>query len=134
VALLAQAVAVSPAPLVCNQVEYHPFLDQSKIKAACAEHGVALVAYSPIAQGHAKKDEVLTRIGAAHGKSAAQVSLRWLVQQGVAAIPRTSRIERLSQNIEVFDFELSDAEMHDIFALGSPKGRLVNMATAPQWD
>lgn len=134
VALLAQAVASCPAPLVCNQVEYHPYLDQTKVREACAAHGVALVAYSPIAKGHVKKDEVLSRIGAAHGKSAAQVCLRWLVQQNVAAIPRTSRIERLSQNIDVFDFDLTDDEMQDIFALGSPKGRLVNMPTAPEWD
>jgi diketogulonate reductase-like aldo/keto reductase len=134
VALLADAVAACPAPLVCNQVEYHPFLDQQKVLAACAEHGIALVAYSPIARGNAKKSEVLTAIGAAHGKSAAQVCLRWLVQQNVPAIPRTSRLERLSQNIDVFDFELSDDEMRQIFALGSPKGRLTNMATAPAWD
>ncbi|WP_022724284.1 aldo/keto reductase [Rhodopseudomonas sp. B29] len=134
VALLGQAVAACPAPIVCNQVEYHPFLDQTKVKAACAAHGVAMVAYSPIAKGQAKKDEVLTKIGAAHGKTAAQVCLRWLVQQNVAAIPRTSRIERLSQNIDVFDFTLNDAEMSRISALASPKGRLVNMATAPEWD
>jgi diketogulonate reductase-like aldo/keto reductase len=134
VALLAEAVAVSPAPLVCNQVEYHPFLDQHKVLAACAVHGMALVAYSPIAKGNAKKSEVLTAIGTAHGKSAAQVSLRWLIQQNVAAIPRSSRIERLAQNIDVFDFRLSDDEMQRIFALGSPKGRLTSTATAPEWD
>lgn len=134
VALINEAVAVCPAPLVCNQVEYHPFLDQQKVLAACAAHGMALVAYSPIARGNAKSSEILTRIGAAHGKSAAQVCLRWLIQQNVAAIPRSSRLERLAQNIEVFDFELSDAEMNEIFALGSPKGRLTTTATAPAWD
>ncbi|MCG6206118.1 aldo/keto reductase [Rhodopseudomonas sp. HC1] len=134
VALLNQAVALSPAPLVCNQVEYHPFLDQAHVRAACAELGVAMVAYSPIAKGQAKQNEVLTRIGAAHGKTAAQVCLRWLVQQNVPAIPRTSRIERLSQNIDVFDFELSDAEMQQISTLHHPEGRLVHTATEPEWD
>ncbi|WP_322517443.1 aldo/keto reductase [Rhodopseudomonas palustris] len=134
VALLKQAVAVSPAPLVCNQVEYHPFLGQANVLAACAELGVAMVAYSPIAKGTARQSEALTRIGAAHGKSAAQVCLRWLVQQNVPAIPRTSRVERLSQNIDVFDFALSDDEMREIFALGSPEGRLVHTATEPDWD
>ncbi|UYO47525.1 aldo/keto reductase [Rhodopseudomonas palustris] len=134
VALLAEAVAVCPAPLVCNQVEYHPFLDQQKVLAACALYGMALVAYSPIARGNAKKSEVLTRIGTVHGKTAAQVCLRWLIQQNVAAIPRSSRLERLAQNIDVFDFELSEAEMQEIFTLGSPKGRLTTMATAPVWD
>jgi len=134
VALLDRAVAACPAPLVCNQVEYHPFLDQTKVRAACAAHGMALVAYSPIAKGQTKKDEVLNRIGAAHGKTAAQVSLRWLVQQNVPAIPRTSRIERLSQNIDVFDFELTDDEMAQIFALGSAHKRLTNVMFAPEWD
>ncbi|PZA12292.1 aldo/keto reductase [Rhodopseudomonas palustris] len=134
VALLAEAVAACPAPLVCNQVEYHPFLDQQKVFAACRSHGMALVAYSPIARGNAKKSEVLTRIGAAHGKSPAQVCLRWLIQQNVAAIPRSSRLERLAQNIDIFDFNLSETEMQEIFALGSPTGRLTTTATAPAWD
>ncbi|MCD0415915.1 aldo/keto reductase [Rubrivivax sp. JA1024] len=134
VALLAEAVAVCPAPLVCNQVEYHPFLDQQKVLAACRSHGLALVAYSPIARGNAKKSEVLTKIGTAHDKTAAQVCLRWLIQQNVAAIPRSSRLERLAQNIDVFDFELSEAEMQEIFTLGSSKGRLTTTATAPAWD
>jgi diketogulonate reductase-like aldo/keto reductase len=134
VALLAEAVAACPEPLVCNQVEYHPFLGQAKLLAACAEQGVAMVAYSPIAKGTARQSEVLTRIGAAHGKSPSQVCLRWLVQQNVPSIPRTSRVERLSQNIDVFDFELSDDEMGAIFALGSPEGRLVHTVTEPHWD
>ncbi|WP_420133768.1 aldo/keto reductase [Rhodopseudomonas sp.] len=134
VALLKQAVAACPAPLVCNQVEYHPFLDQTNVRAICAELGIAMVAYSPIARGQAKQNEILTHIGAAHGKTSAQVCLRWLVQQNVAAIPRSSRIERLSQNIDVFDFELSDAEMQQIFALHHPEGRLVHSTTEPEWD
>jgi len=119
---------------VCNQVEYHPFIDQTKVLAACAAHGMAVVAYSPIAKGQAKNAEILSRIGAAHGKTAAQVSLRWLVQQNVAAIPRTSKIERLSQNIDVFDFELSDDEMAAIFAMGSANRRLTKVMFAPEWD
>jgi diketogulonate reductase-like aldo/keto reductase len=134
VALMDQAVAACPEPLVCNQVEYHPFLEQTKVLAACARLGLALVAYSPIAKGQAKNAEVLTQIGAAHGKSAAQVSLRWLVQQNVVAIPRTSKIERLSQNIDVFDFELSDDEMQQIFVMGSAEGRLTKLMFAPDWD
>jgi len=134
VALIQQAVAACPAPLVCNQVEYHPFLSQTKVIETCHRHGLALVAYSPIAKGKVKGDETLARIGAAHSKTAAQVCLRWLVQQNVSAIPRTSRVERLSENLNVFDFELSDGEMNEIFALGSPRGRLTNFAFAPQWD
>jgi len=134
VALIRDAVATCPAPLACNQVEYHPFLSQTKVIDACRKYGLAVVAYSPIAKGRVKGDDTLARVGEAHGKTPAQVCLRWLVQQGVSAIPRTSRIERLSENLDVFDFELTDGEMQEIFALGSPRGRLTNFAFAPQWD
>ena len=131
VALIEEAVALSREPLVCNQVEYHPYLDQAKVRAACEQHGLALVAYSPIAKGRVKSDVTLGRIGRTHRKSPAQVCLRWLVQQNVSAIPRTSRIERLSENIEIFDFELSADEMNEISALASPKGRLTEFGFAP---
>jgi len=134
VALMEEAIDKCPAPLFCNQVEYHPYLDQTKIREACARHDVALVAYSPIAKGRVRKDEVLSTIGRAHGKSAAQVCLRWLMQQNVAAIPRTSKLERLSENFEVFDFELSEAEMAAIAALGSRDGRLTDSGFSPKWD
>ncbi len=134
VALIEEAVAVSPEPLVCDQVEYHPYLDQSKVREACARHGLALVAYSPVAKGRIKNEPTLLRIGLAHGKTPAQVCLRWLVQQNVAAIPRTSRIERLSENIGIFDFALSDDEMSEISGLANPKGRLTDYGFAPKWD
>jgi diketogulonate reductase-like aldo/keto reductase len=95
---------------------------------------MALVAYSPIAKGSVKNDETLAAIGEKHGKTAAQVCLRWLVQQNVAAIPRTSKIERLSENLELFDFELSEDEMRQISAMNSPKGRLTDFGFAPKWD
>ena len=135
-AMIDQATRLSPEPLVCNQVELHPLLDQSKVIAACRKHGLAIVAYSPIARGGVKNDKVLGRIGKVHGKSAAQVSLRYLVQQGVAVIPRTSRIERLSENLGLFDFALSDAEMAEIASLASRHGRVVDYAYtgSPKWD
>jgi 2,5-diketo-D-gluconate reductase B len=134
VALMEQAVAACPEPLVCDQVEYHPYLDQTNVRQACAQNHLALVAYSPIAKGAIKKDDTLRRIGWAHRKSPAQVCLRWLVQQKVSAIPRTSRIERLSENINIFDFVLSDEEMEEIFRLASAKGRLTDFGFAPKWD
>jgi diketogulonate reductase-like aldo/keto reductase len=132
--LIEEATALCPEPLACDQVEYHPYLDQSKVLEACARHGMAVVAYSPVAKGRIKNDPTLARIGQAHGKTAAQVCLRWLVQQNVAAIPRTSKIERLSENIEIFDFELSDDEMSQISLMGSAKGRLTDYGFAPKWD
>ena len=134
VALIEEAVAACPEPLVCDQVEYHPYLDQTKVREACARHDLAVVAYSPVARGRIKNDQTLARIGQAHGKTAAQVCLRWLVQQNVSAIPRTSRIERLSENIDIFDFALSEAEMHQISLMGSAKGRLTDFGFAPKWD
>jgi 2,5-diketo-D-gluconate reductase B len=87
-----------------------------------------------VAKGRIKNDETLVRIGQAHGKTAAQICLRWLVQQNVAAIPRTSRIERLSENIDIFDFTLSAEEMDEVSQMGSAKGRLTDYGFAPKWD
>jgi 2,5-diketo-D-gluconate reductase B len=134
VALIEQAVAECPEPLVCDQVEYHPYLDQTKVREACAQRGLALVAYSPVAKGKIKSDETLIRIGRVHGKTAAQICLRWLVQQNVCAIPRTSKLERLSENIDIFDFELSDDEMAQISRMGNAKTRLTDFGFAPKWD
>jgi 2,5-diketo-D-gluconate reductase B len=136
VALIEEAVPLASEPLVCNQVEVHAFLDQSKVIAASRKHGMAVVAYSPVARGGLKNDKVLGRIGQAHGKTAAQVGLRFLVQQGIVVIPRTSRIERLSENLAIFDFALSDAEMAEIAALANRDGRIVDYAYSgsPKWD
>ena len=120
--------------VVCNQVECHPFLDQSKVIAACRKHGMAVVAYSPIARGQAHGDETLARIGKAHGKTAAQVCLRFLVQQDIVAIPRTSRLQRLEENFAIFDFALSDAEMKEIDGLAHHRGRIVDWSWSPKWD
>jgi 2,5-diketo-D-gluconate reductase B len=133
VALTEEAVALSKEPLVCNQVEYHPYLDQARVLEACRRLGLATVAYSPVAKGRVKDDRTLARIGQLHGKTAAQVCLRWLVQQNVAAIPRTSKLERLEENLGVFDFTLSEQEMATISAMGSSAGRMVNVGGA-DWD
>jgi diketogulonate reductase-like aldo/keto reductase len=125
-ALLDEAVKLSTEPLVCNQLEIHPFLDQSAAIAASKAHGMTVVAYSPIAKGAAKKDAVLARIGEAYGKTGAQVSLRYLLQQDLVVIPRTSRVERLSENFAVFDFELSPQEMAEIAQLARPDGSVLS--------
>ena len=79
-------------------------------------------------------DEVLTRVGKRHGKTAGQVSLRWLIQKGAIVIPRTSKVERLTENMTVFDFELSAADMAEVDALAKPAGRVVSVGWAPRWD
>jgi diketogulonate reductase-like aldo/keto reductase len=136
VSLLDEALKVSSEPLVCNQFECHPFLDQSKLIAACRQRGMAVVAYSPIARGNARNDEVLARIGATHKKTAAQVCLRFLVQQSIVVIPRTSKVERLAENAAIFDFALGEQEMAEISQLAHGDGRIVDWAFSgrPKWD
>jgi 2,5-diketo-D-gluconate reductase B len=134
VALLEEADNVSPEPVVCNQIECHPFLNQDKVIAACKKHGIAVVAYSPIARGNVPGNHVLERIAEAHRKTAAQVSLRYLVQQGIVVIPRTNRIERLEENFALFDFALSEENMQDIYKLAHGRGRIVDWTWSPKWD
>lgn len=134
VALLDEANKISSEPLACDQIECHPFLNQDKVISACRRNGMAVVAYSPIARGGAHGNKVLEKIGKAHGKSAAQVCLRWLIQQGIVVIPRTSRVERLKENFDIFDFELSDAEMREIRGLAHGSGRIVDWTWSPRWD
>lgn len=100
--------------IALNQVEFHPYLYQDELLEFCEEHDVQLEAYAPIAKGDVADDEVLRRIGDDHAKSPVQVALRWALQHGVVAIPRSSNPEHVRSNIDVFDFELSDEEMKRI--------------------
>ena len=134
VPLIEEAVKLATEPLVTNQIEVHPFLDQSKVIAACRRHGLSITAYCPLARGKVPGDPVLTRIGQAHHKSASQAALRYLIQLGVIVIPRSSNAGRLAENLAIFDFKLSDAEMAEIGKLKRPDGRVVNPPHAPKWD
>jgi 2,5-diketo-D-gluconate reductase B len=134
VKLIEEAVKLSSEPIVTNQIEWHPYLDEEKVRATCAKHGIAVTAYCPIARGRAAGDEALTRIGKTHGKTAGQVSLRWLVQKGAIVIPRTSKVERLTENMSIFDFVLTPQEMAEVDALAKPAGRVVSVGWAPNWD
>ena len=136
VKLVEEAVRLSTEPLICNQIECHPFLDQSKVIAACSKNNMAVVAYSPIARGGARNDKLLARIGAAHGKTATQAGLRYLVQQEIVVIPRTSKEQRLAENAAIFDFVLSAAEMEEIAGLVRRDGRVVDWSYSGRmhWD
>src|SRR3954465_7442233 len=134
VALLDEAMKVTQEPLVTNQIEVHPFLDQGKVMAAARGHGMSITAYCPIARGRVPGNPVLERIGAAHGKTASQVSLRWLGQQGMLVIPGSGKPEREKENLEVLEFSLDPAEMSEIASLKKPDGRVVNPPHAPKWD
>jgi diketogulonate reductase-like aldo/keto reductase len=126
IALLDEAIALCPEPLVALQAEYHPYLDQSKLLAAARQRGMVFVAYCPLGRGRLFSDPVLGEIARERGRTVAQVALRWLMQQNVAAIPRSSNPERIADNAKVFDFALSDAEMARISALKRPNGRIAN--------
>ncbi len=133
--LLREAVRLSEAPLVTDQVEYHPFLSQETLLALLREEGMALTAYSPIAKGLVAEDSMVGAIAGHHGKTPVQVTLRWHLQQpGVVAIPKTSSVPRAAENLDIFDFELSEGEMAAISALARPDGRIVNPSQAPVWD
>jgi diketogulonate reductase-like aldo/keto reductase len=130
-----KAQALSKAPLVTNQVEYHPYLKLTKLLATARELGSSITAWSPLAQGKVAADPTLNEIGRAHGKTPGQTALRWLIQQGVIAIPRTAKESRAAENFDIFDFQLSAEEMDRIHALARPDGRLGDwIDPAFQWD
>jgi len=136
VALLNEAARLSEHKLACNQIEYHPFLKQDKLLAACRELGMAVTSYCPLARGgELFDDDAIAGPARKHGKTPAQVVLRWHVQQdGVAAIPRSSKLERVQENLDVFDFALEPEEMEAISALRSRGLRICDFDFAPQWD
>jgi diketogulonate reductase-like aldo/keto reductase len=125
VPLIDEAVRLTTEPLATNQIELHPYIDQRELVAGTRRHGLEVTAYSPIARGKAAGDKVMATIGMNYGKTAGQISLRYLVQQGVVVIPRTSKIERLSENMAIFDFKLTDEEMAEIAALARPSGSVL---------
>ena len=122
------------APIACHQVEYHLFLEQEAMLRSLRAHGIPLVAYAPLAQGRAENDAVLSRIGAKHGVTAAQVAIAWLLDQpGVVAIPKAQRRESQIANLDALNIRLDDTDRKAIATL--PKNeRFVNPPFAPQWD
>ena len=134
-AQLGQAVKLSRAPILTNQVEYHPFINQTPILEAAHALGSSVTAYSPLAQGRVFDDPVLNEIGEAHGKTPAQIVIRWCAQQpGVITIPRSSSPDHIASNNDVLDFELTADEMGRITALNAINERLINPSWAPEWD
>jgi 2,5-diketo-D-gluconate reductase B len=134
VALLKKAIEVHSADLLCNQVEYHPFLSQRPVLDYLYTQKMMLTAYSPLARGEVVRDSTLKRIGQNYGKSPAQVALRWLLQQdAVAAIPKAASREHCRSNFQIFDFSLSDEEMAAIDKLTGNR-RMIDPGWAPEWD
>lgn len=126
---LQDAIAASATPILTNQVEYHPFTAQTDVLEFCIENDVMLTAYSPLAEGRVVGNDRLEDIGDRYGKTAAQVALRWLLQQAVvSAIPKASSSTHIRENYDVFDFDLTHEEMEQIFDLQG--GLLTRLRTA----
>ena len=135
VAQMEEAMKVSGGAIICNQVEYHPYLSQKPVLDYTQKHGIFLTAYSPVARGKVFKDKILQEIGLKYAKNAGQVVLRWHMQQdNVAAIPKSGTPENIKSNIDIFDFELSAEDMTAISALAQPDGRQISPEWGPKWD
>ena len=136
IALLDEAMRLCPEPFSVLQAEYHPYLDQTKLLAHCRQKGLVFMAYCPLARGGVFGDPVLADIARTKGRSIAQITLRWLVQQAnVAPIPRSANPAHMAESLNLFDFTLSEAEMQRIHALRRADGRIANPAgRAPAWD
>ena len=135
-ALLRHAVELSDIPLATNQFEYHPYLNQASLIAATRQAGVSVTAYCAMAVGRVFSETALQTIARRYGKSVSQIVLRWLLQQeGVVALSRTERQERIHENLDIFDFSLEESDMDAIFRLARPGSRIVDPpGLAPLWD
>ena len=126
--------AIDLAPVIVNQVEYHPYLGQEALLEVCAERGVELTAYRPLAKGRVSRDPVIREIAAAHGATPAQVTLRWLIDlPPVSAVPKASSAERRRENWGALELELSAEDRARIDALPKDQ-RGVETSWSPQWD
>jgi 2,5-diketo-D-gluconate reductase B len=133
-ALLREAVEVIGAPIAAHQFEYHVLIGQQKLVAYTRSLGLAVVAYCPLAQGRLADHPALAAVAAKHGATAAQVALKWLLDQdGVAAIPKAGRAESQLANLASLDLRLDDADRVVIAALPKDQ-RFVNPGFAPAWD
>ena len=130
-AMLRTARATLEVPVVVNQVEFHPLLDQRKLLAAAAETGIPLSAYCSVARGEVFKYPVLDEIGRGYGKSAAQVTLRWILQKGVPVTTMSTRRANIQANFDVMDFTLSSVDMARIDALNATGLRVVDKTRVP---
>ena len=129
------AVEYSDAPLVTNQVEHHPWLDQSRLFATCLKHGLSVTSYCPLGRAKWLNDPVVAALARSKGRTPAQVVLRWHIQQPMnIAIPRSSKPARIAENIDIFGFELTPEEVGRIAALARSDGRTVSASVPLDWD
>lgn len=135
--LMREAVKLTTEPLVTNQIEYHPHLDQRVVVACARELGMSVTSYCPLGRGTVGGvlgEPAIQQIAKAKGRTPAQVVLKWHLQQGLVVVPKSATPARIAENIDLGGFSLSADEMAKISSLARPDGRVVKMATAPQWD
>jgi diketogulonate reductase-like aldo/keto reductase len=136
-AMMREAVRLASEPILTNQVEYHPRLDQSKVIAVARELGVLVTAYCPLGRGDVGGvlgEPAIAEIARGKGRTPAQVILRWHYQQGIVTVPKSATPSRIRENLDIAGFELTAGEMQALSQLARPDGRIVNLAFAPKWD
>ncbi|WP_282602571.1 aldo/keto reductase [Paracoccus sp. PARArs4] len=135
-AMLAEAQGIMRAPIATNQVEMHPFIDQTRLRSFMQDAGIPLTAYAPLAQGRVMQDDTMAAIAEAHGTSAAAIAVAWLLSKpGMIALPKTAQASRLAGNLRAAEIVLTADEIARIDALAGPDGRIVAPETlAPDWD
>jgi 2,5-diketo-D-gluconate reductase B len=133
--MLRGAQARTNGAIICNQVEFHPLLDQSELLKTAKELGVVLEAFSPLARGAALKPEIINSIATRMNKPPAEIVLRWIIQQRVIPIPMTTKVENAKSNLRALEFELSDEDMKSISSIGTRDGRIVQTSwMRERWD
>lgn len=133
--LMRRAVKRASQTLINNQVEFHPLLDQSQVRAEAEKLGLVLSAYSPLGRGAVLKDPTVQEVAKRLGRPPSEVALRWIIQQGVVAVPMTTKRENLKSNMRIFDFELAPADMAKLSEASRQNRRLISpTGWAPKWD
>jgi diketogulonate reductase-like aldo/keto reductase len=133
--LMRRAAKRASHPLINNQVEFHPLLDQSRVRAEAEKLGIVLSAYSPLGRGAVLKDPTVQDVAKRLGRPPSEIALRWIIQQGVVAVPMTTKRENAKSNMRIFDFELSAADMAKLSDASKQNRRLISpTGWAPQWD
>jgi diketogulonate reductase-like aldo/keto reductase len=135
IAMMQRAQARASSALIANQVEFHPLIDQARVKAEAEKLGMVLMAYCPLGRGEAMKSKVIQEIGYRLKRPASEVVLAWIMQQDVVAIPMTTKRENAQSNLRALDLVLSDADMDAITQVSKGNRRLISPSGwAPKWD
>lgn len=133
--LMKRAAKRATHPLINNQVEFHPLLDQSRVREEAEKLGIVLSAYSPLGRGAVLKDPAVIDVAKRLARPPSEIALRWIIQQGVVAVPMTTKKENARSNMRILDFELSPADMAKLTAASKQNRRLISpTGWAPKWD